>query len=319
MNKFYPYLRFFCDNTFAENDELLFFENGCFAITTKDKVVSLYTDEANLLTRYENAFALENGCICERYHENLIVNYSTSRYPIPCPSGTRMVPFRNAVSLTVNAITNERRLYFISPQYKDLRYIVLKDDYTAENTSPDGKAVLYSPSKGKKLINKDGEEINVDEAFARIDFLPKGGYIVHYMHELSGSAMYNDENECVLVSGRNYGILPLGDHVVYENALIANAAGYFTAEYKQEIAIFNNMTIYPYTIYRFGQSNPFFWPGGKMMCLHSNFGSALCYWHAGHFYFGPQYKDMSEFYHPRDADGFDSAFKRYLQYVKFMK
>ncbi|MCM1323432.1 MAG: hypothetical protein NC218_04660 [Acetobacter sp.] len=315
MNKFYHYWRFFADNKFPQGTDLKFFNDGGFAITVNN-VVSLYSNAAVLIARYENAFALENGCICERYHENLIVHYDDTQYPIPCPSDTKLLQYENAVEVTVSTITGERRLYFITPEYKDLRFIPLKDDVKVDNTSADGKAVLrYSPSKAE-LIGNDGHPIELGCAFHRIDFLRRGHYIVHFSSGDIGATLYNAENEACLQSERDYGILPLGDYVQYENALIADSYGNFVSEYNREIAVYyNDIFVSPYTIRQKLLANTFFWPGGKMMCFRNcHIGTVLGYWHTGHFYFAPI--GIKERYKDSEFVGFTKPLQRYLKRIE---
>lgn len=316
MDKLLPYWQFFCDNEFAENDKLLFFADGCFAITTGDGVVSLYSNKAQLIAKYCNAFALENGCICERYGENLIVHYKDTQYSLPCCSTTKVRVFNNAVVLTPYD-SKEDYLYFIAPEYNDLRKIVLKDGVSVSHTSVDGKVVLCILNKisvlpQSVLTDKNEKVFSFKEAFHRIDFLRDGSYIVHFSGEKGGSTLFNDKDEPVLCSEKDHGILPLGDCVNYETALIANTSGVFIAEYQQEISVYRNWFIRQYSIKKSGLANKYFWSGGQIMLFHSDdIGPIFCYRHAGHFYFVPLNLNKLG-----DFEDKDSAFQRYLYRIK---
>lgn len=289
MKEFYPYWRFFCDNTFAENTKLYFYEDGSFALMTVDGLVALYSNKAELVRHFHNAFILANGCICERRDVDLLVYYKNDlRYSIKCLSNTKLLLHENAVEM----INDERYLYFITPQADNQRSIALSDnEVEVENVSFDNKVLLRNVSHRKELVDANGNTLLMGENINRIDFLKNGSYIAHLSgEEVYGSFLYNCDNELVLQSEESYGILPLGDHVCYQNALIADTNGYFVSEYNHEIAVYGLMHIFAYKIKHFGREDFDFWPGGKMMCFRNvSLGKVLCYWHAGHFYFAPQH------------------------------
>ncbi len=301
MDKYYHYWRFFCDNTFAREDKLQFFDDGSFAITTRNRKVSLYSNKAELLGCYENAFALDNGCVCERYGENIIIHNSMGeQYYISCPAHVRMIkPLTNALTFILkleDEIQATSELYFITPQRKDMRHISFKEDIIVENVSPFG-LIVYKTVSGRKLLDANQKEIPLSE-FQRIEFLPDGAYIVYFLDMDAGCALYNARNERLLASSQNFGIQPLGDKVLYERALIVcPETGRFLKEYANEKVVYDDMLFYEYRIEEngFGKNPSYLWPGSQMhRSLTSALGSLLYYWHDGHFYVAPQISPVAE-------------------------
>ncbi len=294
MNKYYHYWRFFCDNTFAQEDKLQFFDDGSFAITTKGKKVSLYSNKAELIGCYENAFALDNGCICERHGDNIIIHSSVGeQYYIPCPAVSHVKQLPNSVAFKLKLedeiqVTSE--LYFVTPNKKDMRHHSFTEGFV-ENVSPLGMVVLQT-SEGNKLLDTNLTEIPL-APFHRITFLPQGGYIVYFKDVASGCALYNARNERLLASSQDFGIQPLGDKVLYEQALIISPkSGSILKEYAGEKVIYKYMFVYTYRIERRGLSDDYprhLWLGGELLSnQNQTLGWLLYYWNDGHFYVAPQ-------------------------------
>lgn len=278
--KFQNYWRFFSENTFAKGAQLRFFEDGSFAVITQDEQVSLYSQQAELIGRYENAFVLDNGCVCERYGENIIIHsINDNQYYIPCPSVALVIELTNAVSFQRTTESGKRttELYFITPNSNDLRHHSL---VCGNIKAISATGLLLTESK---LLTADFEEIPLP-AFHRIDFLPDGGYIVYFEDMNSGCALYNEQHQCLLRSERDFSILPLGDKVLYEQALIiCPKTGQILAEYAGETAIYDVYHVYSHRV------NGRLWLGGEMKYSYTPLlGRILYYWHGGHFYVAPQ-------------------------------
>ncbi len=313
MENFYPYWRFFCGNTFAKDDKLYFYEDGSFAIMTADDV-SLYSNEAKSVCRYSNAFLLPNGCICQCKENEIFVYFMEEmRYSIPGSLDTKFRVYKNAVEMI--DINGNSHLHFIMQQFADYRSIALSErGLTVGDVSIDNKVLLCDASHTKKLQDKNGNVLLMGNGINRVDFL-NGSYIVHISGQKNGSILYNSDNEPVLQSELGYGIRSMGDCVCYENALIADANGLFVSEYNHETAVYGNIHIFAYKVNSFEDKNTRFWPGGKMMCFRNAYlGTALCYWHNGHFYFAPQYLNMVNF--ERSLLGIENPFQHYLKRIQ---
>lgn len=291
MDRYYHYWRFFCGHTFAEEDKLLFLDDGSFAIATSQGVVSLFSPLAEPVKHYENALILQNECICERYGENLIVHHGKKQYGIPCPSTMKIKQFANAVAFEEN--TEKRtELYFITPQKQNLRHLSFAGK-SILNVSASGMIAFHAKLGEDDLLDEQQRPLQV-QRFFRIDFLPHGSYIVHFSKENAGCSLYNAQHEEILHTSQEFGILPLGDKVVYDQSLIiCPQTGRILEAYQKEQDICDTMHIYAHHIT--GGSRPYFWLGGKIMFIDKPvWGKALCYWHGGHFYLAPQTGNYTE-------------------------
>lgn len=291
MDKYYHYWRFFCENTFAQEDKLQFFDDGSFAISTSRHVVSLYSNKAELISRFENSFVLDNGCICERYGGNLIIHSGEKeQYYIPCPSSAKVKPFATAVVFELSETKEDSalkvsELYFVTPKKQDLRHISFKNQMV-DDVSASGMVALRGP--GECVLLDENQQPLPLRPFFRIDFLVGGQYIVHFRATNSGCSLYNAKHERVLHSTQDFGISALGNKVLYEQALIVSPeTGAIISEYNNEVAVYDTIRIYKYKVLGYG--HPYLWLGGKMVRLHTEaLGWLLCYWHDGHFYIAPQ-------------------------------
>lgn len=282
------YWKFFCNNTFAKDVDLKFFSDGSFAITTVNRVVSLYSSNTEFVRSYEHAHAFDNGCICEHKNDTIIVYHCGTEHLIPCPNSVPFFTHYNAISIPAMG-----KVYFLPEQkHEELRVVDLEKGFEVCQTSADGKMVVIDPHRldSLSLIDTKGKVIPLENWTFRIDLLPCGAYIVYLDRGPMRSRLYNKENELVLSSDKNFGINMCGDVICYEDALLANLDGHFIGEYKKQSAVYEGLSIFPYYVCD-NKGNKRLWPGGKMMRFNINpyLDLVLCYWHAGHFYFVPQY------------------------------
>lgn len=321
LNNLLPYWRFFCDNRFAHHTKGVFFESGNFAIRTKEGALTKYSPEGNVIERYNSAFALENECICEEFPEAILVHYDDTSYSIPCPKDSHATFFSNAVAITPRH-SSTTKLYFITPEEKDLSCLTF-DNALVAAVSLDGKVYLrrYPSYADNFLVDKTGKIIlDVDADIDDIKFLFNGCFIVNFRSCYAsgcGSILYDAENKELLQSERSHGICPCGDAVLFENKLLADFEGHFFAEYQEERAYYQGVSVFPHVLIEHHNGAKRFYPSDELWCVKRKYtGVLFCYKHAGRLYLAPrglsyhqkiQFKELIHRY--RD----DTAFQRYLK------
>lgn len=299
MNRYYEHLRFFCNTQLTENDRLLFLKDCGFTITTAKGVVSLYSAKAELIATYENAFVLDNGCICVKKSDCIDVYYNGEPRPsIIFDKDTK--PQVRALTNAVVLIAGENKtetVYFVSPNSNVYRSFRIQSGFKAEATSVNGMVLTskkFTHNRDEIVLYDQNEKPLELPPFYRVDFLPCGSYIVHFYDMvgssvvLDGCALYNASHEKLLHARQSCQILPLGDKVVYEQSLIINPVnGRIINAYKGEKTVYGHRHIFAHEIT--GGMYSQLWIGGEMKAVMSDDALvALYYWKDGHIYFAPQ-------------------------------
>lgn len=300
MNRYYEYLRFFCNTPLAKNDKLQFLEDRGFAITTAQGVVSLYSAKAELIATYENACVLNNGCVCVKKLDCIDVYYDGKPLPsIPFDTATelRIIRFLTNAVVIAEGKNAKETVYFVRPNCVAYRFCCIPTECHVEATSADGMVLTTKKDMfrqdEKVLHDQNGTRLNLPP-FYRVDFLPCGSYIVHFNTigvcniTREGCALYNAKHERLLHHDQSCYILQLGDKVKYDNSLIIDPKdGRIISKYKGENEVYSGLHIFKHEIT--GGSYPRLWIGDNMKAVMKDGNLlALYYWKDGYIYFAPQ-------------------------------